>query len=226
MTDRQQDILTHVIEEYIKNAQPIGSSAILETGVFDVSGATIRNELSALEQDGYLTHPHTSAGRMPTEQGYRLYVSELMRSQAPKKPVKDILSRIKDEMDTPVDIMKQTAKCVAEVCSTAVIVEMQRGSIYYTGLSHLFSQPEFHDYAKTLQVSELFDECEMRVPYIDELVENDEIHIFIGEGNPLGRGCTTLAMRTRDNQLFMLFGPLRMQYKTNFGIMKYLREII
>ncbi len=77
MTERRQRILGLVVREYINTAQPVGSEALARLNL-GVSPATIRNELAALEAEGYLTHPHTSAGRVPTEKGYRYFVESLM----------------------------------------------------------------------------------------------------------------------------------------------------
>ncbi len=83
LTPRQQLILGLVVREYISSAQPVGSKTVQEYGL-GVSSATIRNEMAQLEELGYLTHPHTSAGRVPTEQGYRYFVERLMsESQLP-----------------------------------------------------------------------------------------------------------------------------------------------
>jgi heat-inducible transcriptional repressor len=83
LTARQQLILGLVVREYISSAQPVGSRTVQEYGL-GVSSATIRNEMAQLEEMGYLTHPHTSAGRVPTEQGYRYFVERLMsESQLP-----------------------------------------------------------------------------------------------------------------------------------------------
>jgi heat-inducible transcriptional repressor len=78
LTPRQQTILGLVIKHYVANAQPVGSKTLLETSGLDVSSATIRNEMAALEELGYLTHPHTSAGRVPTDKGYRYFVERLL----------------------------------------------------------------------------------------------------------------------------------------------------
>ncbi len=77
LSDRQQRILAIVVKEYVATAAPVGSETLRHRG-FSVSSATIRNELAALEELGYLTHPHTSAGRIPTEKGYRYFVESLM----------------------------------------------------------------------------------------------------------------------------------------------------
>lgn len=79
MDNRKRIILRAVVEEFIENAEPVGSKTLTEKIGLNVSSATLRNEMSALEELGYLEHPHTSAGRVPTSAGYRLYVDELMR---------------------------------------------------------------------------------------------------------------------------------------------------
>jgi heat-inducible transcriptional repressor len=78
LTDRRQAVLGLVVRQYIATATPVGSKAIVEQYGLDVSPATIRNEMAYLEEQGYLTHPHTSAGRVPTEKGYRYFVERLM----------------------------------------------------------------------------------------------------------------------------------------------------
>ncbi|MCX7841134.1 MAG: heat-inducible transcriptional repressor HrcA [Anaerolineae bacterium] len=78
LTERQKKILSLVVREYVETAQPVGSETLVRKGGLRVSSATIRNELATLEELGYLTHPHTSAGRMPTEKGYRYFVETLM----------------------------------------------------------------------------------------------------------------------------------------------------
>ena len=81
LTERKRQILKVVVETYIRSAEPVGSKAIAAAMGGSVSSATIRNELSDLTEMGYLEQPHTSAGRMPSPKGYRLYVNELMEEQ-------------------------------------------------------------------------------------------------------------------------------------------------
>ena len=81
LTDRKKQILKIVVEGYIAAAEPVGSKAIVEKMPGKISSATVRNELADLEQMGYLEQPHTSAGRIPSAQGYRLYVNELMEKR-------------------------------------------------------------------------------------------------------------------------------------------------
>ena len=88
MSERQQRILLLVAEEYLRTGKPVGSKAIAQRGDVEWGASTVRNELAALEHDGYLTHPHTSAGRIPTDRGYRFYADSLLAT-APTRPAAD-----------------------------------------------------------------------------------------------------------------------------------------
>jgi len=81
LTERRQKLLQFIIDEYVSTAQPVGSNALVEKYGLPVSAATIRNEMAQLEEEGYITQPHTSAGRVPTDLGYRYYVEALMREE-------------------------------------------------------------------------------------------------------------------------------------------------
>ncbi|MDA1062603.1 MAG: HrcA family transcriptional regulator, partial [Chloroflexi bacterium] len=81
LSQRRADILNLVIDEYIDTATPVSSRALVDRHKLDFSTATVRNELARLEADGYITHPYTSAGRVPSDVGYRFYVEQLMSEQ-------------------------------------------------------------------------------------------------------------------------------------------------
>ncbi|MCU0509864.1 MAG: HrcA family transcriptional regulator, partial [Anaerolineae bacterium] len=78
MTPRRQAVLGLIIRSYVERGMPVGSKTFVQSYGLDISPATIRNEMAALEDMGYLTHPHTSAGRIPTESGYRYFVEHLL----------------------------------------------------------------------------------------------------------------------------------------------------
>ena len=75
--DRRLDVLRAIVEDYVATHEPVGSKALVERHHLGVSPATIRNDMAALEEEGYITQPHTSAGRVPTDKGYRLFVDRL-----------------------------------------------------------------------------------------------------------------------------------------------------
>ena len=92
LSERQKNLLLIIIRDYIDSAQPVGSKRLVEHYHLDLSSATIRNEMSALTELGYLRQPHTSAGRVPTEEGYRFFVGQLMNQAELPKAVQHTIS--------------------------------------------------------------------------------------------------------------------------------------
>lgn len=209
MTERQRELLTFLIESYIATAEPIGSKFVVEEGAFDVSGATVRNELRDLEDRGYLTHPHTSAGRVPTEAGYQIYVRELMKRPSLKAKETSFTERI-DATDADIRL-KQVAKETAEIVNAAVVISFDQHRVYYTGMSALFSQPEFQNYAETVKMGELFDHIEDRIPSIMELLTH-EPSVHIGSEHPLGSATSIVGRRIGEYGAFVYLAPIRMRY--------------
>ena len=107
LSERKKKILRAVVENYVRTAEPVGSKAILDLAGLDVSSATIRNDLADLTEKGYLEQPHTSAGRIPSPKGYRLYVNELMEEQRlsleETRQINDALHLKMQELDKVID---------------------------------------------------------------------------------------------------------------------------
>ncbi len=120
LSKRQLQILQAVIDDYVQSAEPVGSRSISKKYELGVSSATIRNEMADLEEMGYLTHPHTSAGRIPSDKGYRLYVNELMRKKnltaKEKRAISDRLSASRDEFDATI---RHAAELLSEITHLA-----------------------------------------------------------------------------------------------------------
>src|SRR4051812_49882445 len=116
LTPRQEEILVRVVEEYVATGAPVGSKTLLERSGFEVSSSTIRNELAVLEERGLLAHPHTSAGRVPTDAGYRFYVDRLRpEPHAPELG----LSLVRREVD---EAMRVTTETLSQVTNLLAIV--------------------------------------------------------------------------------------------------------
>jgi heat-inducible transcriptional repressor len=124
LDDRKAAILRAVVEEYIDTAQPVGSGYVSRSTGIDVSPATIRNEMAALERDGYLAHPHTSAGRVPTEKGYRFFVDSLdppgLLEPIQRHQVKSFFARAHGELE---QMLAETSRLLSNLTEhTAVVV--------------------------------------------------------------------------------------------------------
>ncbi len=120
LSERQLRILQAIITDYVQNAEPVGSRSIAKKYDLGVSPATIRNEMSDLEDMGYLTHPHTSAGRVPSDKAYRLYVNNLMKKRnltaKEKRDISNRLSASKNEFDATI---KHAAELLSEITHLA-----------------------------------------------------------------------------------------------------------
>jgi len=210
MTPRKETLLKLIVEHHIATAQPVGSQFLSALDSLQVSAATIRNEMRDLEAEGYLTHPHTSAGRIPTALGYKYYVSHLLEVSSNTPLPKTLQSLAQDSLDEK-DRIKVAAKAISEYIGNAVIVAFNKDALYYTGIGNLFSQPEFKNYEHTVNVSSLFDRCEEVIDSVfDRLAENNRV--LIGEENPFGTVCGLVTAPIGDTGLISILGPMRMEY--------------
>lgn len=123
MDDRKLKILAAVVDEYVRTGEPVGSKAISKLENINVSAATIRNDMAALEQFGYLEQPHTSAGRVPTFMGYRLYIDELMTLPELSDDEKSRLDEMLGGEDTPEELLVQNAAAaLTEITQCAAVI--------------------------------------------------------------------------------------------------------
>ena len=211
MSERQAKILAAVIEQYAEIAEPIGS--VLLAKLFDISPATARAEMAKLEEMGYLEQPHTSAGRIPTDKGYRTYVNSILdytedlASDAASLKMAYPHTVDDDRLASPTrklnDFSRKSSVLVSRIASVerpdlaiknAVdsLVEMTQDfgfatigdQLYLAGLGHLLAQPEFFANEKARDVARLLDDLE---PWLREAVPNRPLNVFIGSENPIGR---------------------------------------
>jgi heat-inducible transcriptional repressor len=191
----------------------------------DCSPATVRNIMAELEDEGLIRAPHTSAGRVPTEAAYRLYLAEVVGG----KKIKKIRERDTKDIDEALGeanelSMRETAKVLAALTDSAVFWAFHKNNLYYTGLSNLFHQPEFANSGLVYNVSAVIDRMD---EIIDDIFEKagEKAEIMIGEENPFGDFCgCVIAKYRRGNQsgLFGILGPMRMDYEKNLSLVEYI----
>jgi transcriptional regulator of heat shock response len=224
MKDRTQALLKFIIEEYINTAEPVGSSFVTKKSALNVSPATIRNEMRDLEEAGYLTHPHTSAGRIPTEKGYQYYVEMIMEPEEISKSIKKQMSEMAGgTSDDRKGQVKNVAKFAAEHLASSIIVAFHPDSVYYTGISYLFAQPEFRDSKYTVNISKIFDHCEEHMDEMYSLIGEGKTEVLIGDNNPFGSSCGLVGTRVGDT-LFTVLAPIRMNYAKAVGLLTYIHS--
>src|SRR5688500_7193954 len=113
LTERQREILRLIIQQYVLTANPVGSRYISRISSLGLSDATLRNVMADLELLGYIDHPHTSAGRMPTDKGYRLYVDSLMNVERLSEAERHVVRKLLGSAISPEDVVRESTTLLA-----------------------------------------------------------------------------------------------------------------
>jgi len=224
MTERQKDILYAIVEQYAEVASPVGSSLLAK--LFNVSSATIRADMAELERLEYIEQPHTSAGRVPTDKGYRYYVNKLNDSadelEEEKRAERAISARV-HRGGVPDRTIRNAVDTLVELTSNLGLATIG-SQLYISGLSNLFGQPEFTHAGNVKQVAMLLDNLE---PWLQEAAPNKPLNVYIGAENPVGRSarCSLIISRFRsqysDRSYIGVLGPTRQSYRDVMGLVKY-----
>lgn len=229
LAERQQKILHTVVREYVQTAEPVGSNTVRDQLDVEVSPATIRNDMAALEQAGYLASPHTSAGRVPTEQAYRYYVQHLLKQASLAEAELSALRKLwRLEMEAE-HRLKMTAKLIAEQSAEGVFLALGAHSLYYTGLSNLFSQPEFTSDVLRVSMAAVIDHLDDKISTLLTHLD-DGVVVMVGSDNPLGSDCSIVVTRYSvphgPQGLLGVLGPTRMDYDTNVTRLTLVHKMI
>ncbi len=231
-----------IIEEYSETATPVGS--VILAKVFNVSSATVRAEMAHLESLGLIIQPHTSAGRMPTDAGYRYYVnalSERPETLADKPHAKPetynpkTAERNSRVLEVRVNAQTRADSAIRGAVDSLVELTGNLGlatigdQLYIAGVSRLFAQPEFLDNRRVQAVAELLDNLE---PWLREASPGQPLNIFIGQENPIGKssGASLVVSRFRspysDKSYIGVLGPTRQNYLRVMSLVRHAGDIL
>ncbi len=235
MTNRQRDILYAIIEEYAELATPVGSVTLAK--LFDCSSATIRAEMVKLEAMGYIAQPHTSAGRIPTDAGYRLYVNSLQEKIDHEEDTsEDWRTNIEKEdrttraLATRIQAQTRADYAIRTAVDSLVNLTGNLGlatigdQIYISGFGNLFAQPEFLQAAQVQAVGKLLDNIK---PWLMEVQPNEAINVYIGTENPIGKASNVSLIISRfrspysDRSYIGVLGPTRQSYKRVMSLVRH-----
>lgn len=234
MNTRQKQVLSAIVELYTETALPVGSQALLERFDFAVSSATLRSDMATLEESGYLYQPHVSAGRIPTDAGYRIYVEEMMGEET--------LSR-RDQEHLQKELLMLRAKHVRLGRTTAKLLSALSGNLavsgivdkdefYDFGMKELIEKPEFREIDELCRLVETLDSLDEKLDSLMIKLKDGETQIFIGNENPIA-GIDNCAMivapyqnKEGERGILAIIGPKRMEYAKNKSLIEYMRKFL
>ena len=232
MTIRQNQILIAIVEQYAEVASPVGSTLLAK--LFNVSSATFLADMADLEKMGFITQPHTSAGRIPTDKGYRYYVNNVSETNLnqlvtshERRAERAISARVIGG-GLPQQTIRNAVDTMAELTHNLGLATIG-DQLYMSGLSNLLGQPEFIHTNSVQEVARLLDNLE---PWLIETAPNEPISVYIGAENPIGRsaGCSLIISRFRspysDRSYVGMLGPTRQSYKDVISLVKRTGELL
>lgn len=228
ITERQRQILNQIIEEYAETASPVGSVTLAK--LFDVSPATIRAEMARLDALGLTAQPHTSAGRVPTDAGYRFYVNSLDGANEQDGTEQRSMQRTVHALEVRVQAQSRADSAIRSAVDALVELTGNLGlatigdQLYLSGMSRLFTQPEFGDVRRVQAVAKLLDNLE---PWLREAAPGEPLNIFIGHENPIGKNSEVSLVISKfrspfsDRSYIGTLGPTRQNYFKIMSLVRY-----
>lgn len=229
---RNRGVLSSIIENYIKTQSAVSSDDICES--FDCSSATIRNIMCELEEQGYLTHLHTSGGRVPTDKGYRCYVDMLLSQMKLLKEEKErITKEYNHQLDKLEDVLEKTSEVLSAFthCTGIVSYLSQDNKIYYNGASFIIEHPELKHIEKIRSILRLLEEKKTLLEIINRGLEK-RFNVYIGQELSCSEiaGCS-LVVSTYDIEnkpcgRIAVLGPRSMDYVRVIPTIEYVSELV
>lgn len=231
---RKDRILAITVGQYIATVSPVSSHLITQTFPLDLSSATIRNILAELEEEGYLTHPHTSAGRVPTQKGYRYYVDHLMHEihllEEEKARIKSAYERESLELE---QLLEKTSRVLAETTHYTSIISVDgwEDKIFCGGRSFVVGYPEYQDIEKIRNILVTLDEKERLLEMISQNLQK-KIETFIGQEMACAdmQHCSLVisqyTTKSGPSGRIAVLGPTRMHYERVIPAVDYFSRLI
>ena len=231
ITERQKFILEKIVKEYTDFAYPVGSQLLEEKYDFGFCPATIRNEMQKLTESGYLYQPHTSAGRVPTDKGYRFFVDNLLEEGILELEddfeANEVFGKEREDVFKTITHL---SRFLAEASlSLATVHLFEKGFFWKEGWEELLREPEFEERDFISNFTKFLKKFEKSVGDFDI---DSEIEIYIGKENPFTRTkdfsiiLTKCSFPDGENGIVSLLGPKRMTYEKNISLINSITKTL
>jgi heat-inducible transcriptional repressor len=231
---RRKAVLEATVNRYIKTGAPVSSEEI--AGEFGISSATVRNIFAELERGGYLTHPYTSGGRIPTNKGYRYYVDFLISQMELLDDEKERVTRVYEKkIDRYEELFEYTSEVISTITHYAGIVSFLdwQDRLFYKGISFILEQPEFKDAQRIRLLIKMIEDKRKLLEIINRDIEHEErTVVIIGDelGCPEIEGCSVIVSRfgikKKTSGRLAVIGPKRMEYSHTIPALEYIADTL
>jgi len=233
LNGRQQEVLEMIVRRYVETAEPVGSRYISRK--LNLSSATIRNVMADLEDTGYIMQPHTSAGRSPTDRGYRYYIESLMHVKSVNMPA--ARRSVKDEYGQTIrsveDVLERTSHMISNVTNyVGLTLFSQYDKLYLDGTSHIIEQPEFRDLRKLYALLRCLEQKNELLDLLKNDFETSGVTIHIGRENFSNslNDCSIVTkgykMKGKISGRLGVIGPKRMVYEKVIPMVEFLADTV
>lgn len=232
VTERQKKILYAIIMEFITSAQPVGSNILVDKYNINASPATIRYEMVRLSDEGYISKQHNSAGRQPTNRGYRFFIDDLMDDKETSYETEIVLKRTWSDLKFHRDrLIRGITTLLSDLTKYAVVIITQEG-IYYSGLYNLLDYPEFGSKEKFKGVLMAFDDISSLMKIFSKGYTDNRVKVLIGDEfeNKFLKDCSIcfkeISLYNKEKAILAIVGPTRMNYPLVLPLLKTASDII
>lgn len=216
---RREEVLAIVVNRYIETAEPVGSRIVARE--LGLSSATIRNVMADLEEMGLITHTHTSAGRIPTDKGYRYYIDALMHLKKVNEHIVRIVEeQYREAVKSLEDVLEKTSSLISRLTNyVGITLFPQNERVYLDGTSHIIEQPEFRDIRKLYGILKCLEAKRGILNLLIKDFDDDRLTIHIGKENYLSElsDCSVVTrgyrVRGKPAGRVGVIGPKRMMYE-------------
>lgn len=232
---RKKQVLKAIIKHFIETAEPVGSQTILVSYHFHVSPATIRNDMMCLEQEGYIFQPHTSAGRIPTDKAYRIFVNEMVDYEKAREEAVNVLTIIREGYKAQ-KVREKLYEAVSLLARATDLVSFattpDNPRTFFLGMSNVLRQPEFaRDSVRACEVIEVLEKSDNFVKTLSELNITDKVKTFIGDENilPQTQSCSIVVANYQKDGFsgyIGILGPKRMKYAFNIVLIEEIKKLL
>ena len=231
LTLRQAKILAAIVKENCETGQPVSSKELVERYHFDLSSATIRNEMSALEKNGYIKQPHTSAGRVPTDEGFRYFVNELMdRVKLSVREQDELRREVMKLKVINAEVGRRLAKLLALHTSQASFAILPEESSA-VGISNLLKNENLPA-EDAREIAQFFDNIDEHAEQLVKDYGNSDPKAFIGKELKLSKNSdysmvvSGLALPSGKKGVIGVIGPKSMRYHKNMSLLEYISKLL